>query len=247
MATSPSINAALRFLEVSVHAPAIRESLVFYEALGFEQAQVGEAWDYPYAVVTDGRLFLGLHGAEIASPALTFVLPDLWRSVAELEALGIELDEQRLGEDSFNYAKFTDPTGQKVNLLEARTFSPPQIGIISATTCGYFLEYGIPARDAEKARAFWEPLGFVGMEEQPLPFARTEMTSDHLNLGFYRSRAFRQPVLTFEDDDMRERLARLREHGFELSDEMPDTLDEALNAVLIAPEGTRLLLMQSEI
>jgi hypothetical protein len=55
----------------------------------------------------------------------------------------------------------------------------------------------------------------------------------------------RQPVLTFEDDHMRERLTRLRERGFNLSDEMPDTLDESLNAVLIAPEGTRLLLMQS--
>jgi hypothetical protein len=67
-----------------------------------------------------------------------------------------------------------------------------------------------------------------------------------LNLGLYRTRTLRQPVLTFEDPDMRERLTRLRERGFTLSDEMPDSLDDATNAILEAPEGTRLLLLQSE-
>jgi hypothetical protein len=42
---------------------------------------------------------------------------------------------------------------------------------------------------------------------------------------------------------MSERLARLRARGVPISDEMPDTLDEAGNGVLIAPEGTRLLLL----
>ena len=39
------------------------------------QAAVGETWPHPYAVVTDGHLFIGLHGATVPSPALTFVLP----------------------------------------------------------------------------------------------------------------------------------------------------------------------------
>jgi catechol 2,3-dioxygenase-like lactoylglutathione lyase family enzyme len=234
-----------RFLEISVHAPDVPASLAFYESLGFEQAKVGEAWAYPYAVVTDGRLFIGLHGEPIRSPALTFVLPDLRRAVEELEASGVAFDELRLGDDVFNQAAFTDPTGHCVRLLEARTFSPPQIESPAGTTCGYFLEYGIPTRDTASARTFWEPLGFVGMDEQTDPFPRLEMTSDHLDMGLYRSRAFRQPVLAFEAEDMRERLARLKERGHTLSDEMPDTLDETLNAVLVAPEGTRLLLLQA--
>ena len=60
------------------------------------------------------------------------------------------------------------------------------------------------------------------------PFPRTTLTSDRLNLALYRTRAFRQPLLTFEDRDMRERLARLRERGFMLSDEMPDSLDDSI-------------------
>lgn len=236
-----------RFLEISLFAPDIQESLAFYESLGFQQARVGEVWPYAYAVLTDGRLFIGLHAQRIQLPTLTFVLPDLRRSIHELESVGVEFEAVDLSDDSFNQAAFKDPTGQLVNLLEARTFSPPQLEQPHfESTCGYFLEYGIPARDADAARAFWEPLGFVGLAESVLPFAKLELTSDHLDLAFYRSRAFRQPVIAFEDDHMRERLARLRERGLKLSDEMPDSLDEAQNAVVIAPEGTRLLLLQSQ-
>ena len=55
-----------RFLEISIGTPVIRESLEFYESLGFVQAAVGETWSHPYAVVTDGHLFIGLHGREMS-------------------------------------------------------------------------------------------------------------------------------------------------------------------------------------
>ena len=72
-----------RFLEISVQAPQVLESLAFYERLGFTQVTTGEAWSYPYAVVTDGRLAIGLHQHELPqSPLLAFVLPDLARQLA---------------------------------------------------------------------------------------------------------------------------------------------------------------------
>jgi catechol 2,3-dioxygenase-like lactoylglutathione lyase family enzyme len=235
-----------RFLEISLHTPEIRESLAFYESLGFVQARVGEVFKHPYAVVTDGRLFLGLHGEPTPSPALTFVMPKLMQGVDQLEQLGIEFEDLKLGNEVFNRATFRDPSGQCVNVVEARTFSPPQFETQPATTCGYFRELGLPTREPGPMRNFWESLGFVAWDEESEPFARAAITSDHLNLALYRTRAFRQPLLTFEDRDMRERLARLKERGFQLSDEMPDRLDESCNAVVIAPEGTRLLLLQSE-
>ena len=236
-----------RYLEISLHTPAIQDSLAFYESLGFVQATVGETWPHSYAVVTDGRLFLGLHGAPVSSPALTFVAPRLLHVVDQLEALGVAFEELHLGEEVFNRAVFRDPAGLVVNLLEARTFSPPQLERPVPTTCGYFSEFGIPVREADAARQFWEPLGFVAMAEESRPFARTALTSDHLNLALYRSRALRAPVLTFEDEHMQERIARLRERSYRLTDDMPDSLDDACNAVLIAPEGTRLLLMQAAV
>lgn len=235
-----------RFLEVSLHAPAIRESLDFYEALGFVQATVGETWSHPYAVVTDGRLFLGLHASAAPSPTLTFVLPELVRALEHLRDLGVEFERECLGDDVFNEAVFRDPAGIAVRVIEARTFSPPQLEGAVATTCGYFSELGVPVRESDAARDFWEALGFVALEESLRPFARTQLTSDRLNLALYRTRAFRSPTLTFEDDHMAERIARLRDRGFAVTDEMPDSLDDSSNAVLVAPEGTRLLLMQAE-
>jgi hypothetical protein len=228
-----------------VHAPAIRESLAFYESLGFVQASVGEAWPHPYAVVTDGRACIGLHAASLPLPALTFVLPDLARGLERLRALGVAIEQESIGNEVFNQAWFREPGGHQVAVWEARTYSPAHLDSTHAGSCGYFSEYGLPTRDARAGCEFWEPLGFVALEEQAEPFPRTGLTSDLLNLGLYRSRALRQPVLTFEDPDMRERISRLRERGFTLSDAMPDSLDEHCNAVLVAPEGTQLLLLQA--
>jgi len=234
-----------RFLEISLHTPDIQASLAFYESLGFVQATVGETWTHPYAVVTDGRLFLGLHGRPCPPIALTYVQPDLAQHAARLHALGIEFNSEHFDIESFNEASFADPHGLRVNVLEARTFSPPDVAANHESTCGYFTEVGIPVRNYDIGRDFWESLGFVGMEAVAEPFGRLSLTSDFLNLGLYRSRAVRQPVLTFEDGDMPERLARLRELKLSLIDEMPDSLDAKRNAVLVAPEGTRLLLLES--
>lgn len=234
-----------RFLEISIGTRIIRESLDFYESLGFVQAAVGETWSHPYAVVTDGHLFIGLHDREIPSPSLTFVLPQLQLGVSRLKERGVEFEEERFGEEVFNQAQLRDPGGLSVMLLEARTFSPPQLDAPIESACGYFSELGIPARAADDARTFWESLGFVALDEEAQPFPRTPLVSDGLDLALYRSRALRHPVLTFEDSDMSQRLTRLRARGVQVSDEMPDTLDASGNGVLIAPEGTRLLLLSA--
>lgn len=232
-----------RFLEISIGTPVIRESLEFYESLGFVQAAVGETWSHPYAVVTDGHLFIGLHGRDMPSPALTFVLPELQLGVARLRERGVTFEEERFGDEVFNRAQLRDPGGLSVTLLEARTFSPPQLDTPVESACGYFSELGIPARAAAEARAFWETVGFVALDEEAQPLPRTPLVSDGVDLALYRTRALRQPVLTFEDTEMRQRLTRLRARGLQVSDEMPDTLDDSGNGVLIAPEGTRLLLL----
>ena len=234
-----------RFLEISIGTPVIGESLDFYESLGFVQAAVGETWSHPYAVVTDGHLFIGLHGRDIPSPSLTFVLPELQLGVSRLKERGVEFEEERFGEEVFNQARLRDPGGLSIVLLEARTFSPPQLDAPIESACGYFSELGIPARSATYAPAFWESLGFVALDEETQPFPRTPLVSDGLDLALYRTRALRQPVLTFEGNDMSQRLTLLRARGVQVSDEMPDTLDESRNGVLIAPEGTRLLLLSA--
>ena len=233
-----------RFLEIGIPTPQIQESIAFYEALGFSQALTGETWTYPYAVLTDGRLFIGLHATGWNAPRLTYVQPELRRHVEVLEGMGITAESLQLASDAINELSFTTPPGDHVHLIEARTISPPAAAT-PATACGYFSEWGWPVRDFSDLSDYWERMGFVALNTTNEPFPRMSLTSDAINLGFYRSRALRHPVLTFEDEAMGERIEALRTRGFTFSDEMPDALDEESNGVLIAPEGTRLLLLHT--
>lgn len=240
-----------RFLEISLYAPQIEASIAFYERLGLRQLPTGDAWEHPYAVLSDGRLFLGLHARALddhhllGEPVLSFVIPQLAEAITDLQAIGVQFDELRLGAESFHRATFSDPGGQRVQLLEARTFSPPVWEDATFSDCGYFSEYALPSQDAAGRASFWEALGFIQWPEQAAPVARTQLSSDHLNLALYRSRAFRQPQLTFEAADMPQRLTTLRARNLPLQQQMPDTLDAAGNASLQAPEGTALLLLHA--
>ncbi len=235
-----------RFLEISIPVDDILDSIAFYEKLGFVQAATGETWPHPYAVLTDGRLTIGLHQSSLPAATLTYVQPELARHVERLRDRGLDIVEARLDGESFNQASLIDPTGQRITLVEARTFSPPPLDQGHESLLGYFAEYGLPVRDFEPATSFWESLGFISLEEAREPFPRRTLTSDRLNVGLYRTRALRMPVLTFEDTDMRRRLDTLRRRGIELLDDMPDALDAATNADVRAPEGTRLLLLGAE-
>lgn len=235
-----------RFLEVSVHAPSVLESLEFYQKLGFSQAEVGETWTHPYGVVTDGRLCIGLHQYEFDSPALTFVKPDLWRHLEELEGLGVDFAFRKLGDNVFNEAGFYDPNRQMVTLIEARTFSPPARGPSETSWCGYFSEFGIPSRDLETSRQFWERLGFVAAGENGQPFPRLTLTSDFVDLGLYATHELRRPVLTFIDPETPSRIARIAKLGIEPSPRLPPVFDPRTTAMYLAPEGTPLLLITGE-
>ncbi|MDH5241429.1 MAG: hypothetical protein OEW73_11660, partial [Gammaproteobacteria bacterium] len=57
-----------RFLEFSVRAPDILESLYFYRTLGFVELEIGDMWSHKYAVVSDGELNIGLHDREFDAP-----------------------------------------------------------------------------------------------------------------------------------------------------------------------------------
>lgn len=233
-----------RFLEVSVHAPDVPESIAFYESLGFVQAAVGDTRNYPYAVVTDGRLHLGLHGKYIESPSLTWMQPELAAHASRLDALGVELLSVRLGEDAFHELGFVDPSGQRVTLVEARTFSPPPIRGVHASRLGYFEEFGIPTADLRRSTAFWDALGFVAFDPVRAPFAKVVATGSDLNVGLYDV-DLRSPVLTFSDAAMAERIADLREKGYRLLDRLPRGMNSRDNALLEAPEGTWLMLTTS--
>jgi catechol 2,3-dioxygenase-like lactoylglutathione lyase family enzyme len=233
-----------RFLEISVATADARASLEFYESLGFGQALVGDVRDHAYAVVSDGRLYLGLHQREMPSPTLTWVRSDLVRHAGELQATGVELLRAQLDEESFHELEFEDPSGQAVALIEARTFSPPAAAALRPSQLGYFEEIGIPTRDLGRSGAFWESLGLVTFDPEDHPFPKVVAAATGINLGLYDAELSR-PVLTFSHPDVAQQIGSLRERGHRFLDRLPRGLDPGTNAMLLAPEGTWLLLTQA--
>lgn len=234
------------FHEVGLETADIRGSVEFYERLGFTQATTSDTWQHPYGVLTDGRLFLGLHQRRGSSPMLTFVRPGIAEHLADFAARNIELTVCHTGEELFNEIGFSDPFGQSVSVLEARTYSPVTRRPTETSLCGYFGEISLPVTDFEVAKAFWEPLGFVATEEVESPYLRLPLTSDTLDIAFHRPRTHDAPLLVFSDPDMPARIARLRELGVAVSSELPRGMPAGSNAIVEAPEGTLLLLLQEQ-
>lgn len=235
-----------RFHEISIATADIRASVEFYERLGFTQAPTTDTWSHPYGVLTDGRLFIGLHQRRAPTPALTFVLPGIARQLATFESHGIALTVCRTGEDVFNEIGFLDPFGQAVTVIEARTYSPVAREPAEASLCGYFSEVSMPARNFETGKVFWEPLGFVATDESATPYSHLPFTSDHLDIAFHRPRTFEVPLLVFRDPQMPARIAQLRDQGTRMSDELPRGLDPESNGLIESPDGTLLLLLHED-
>ena len=160
-----------RFLELSVWSRDIAASVAFWESLGLAHGRVGDTWGHHYAVLSDGRLVLGLHAYEFASPSVTWVRPELADMLPAMRALGIEFDFAKTGEQEFNEAGFRDPDGQVVTLLEARTWSRDIEDSWPDTLLGHFREYRYPSGDPQATVAFWERLGLVADETRSGPVA----------------------------------------------------------------------------
>ena len=234
-----------KFHEISIETPDISESVAFYERLGFSQVGTTDTWQHPYGVMTDGRLYLGLHQFKFPSPAVTYVHPEVAAYAHVIEKQGIELAWKRTGDDAFNELGFFDPSGQAVRLQEAPTHFAADRDRGETSLCGDFAEFSLPGAEFEPMRAFWEPLGFVALGENETPYVRMSMTSDHIDLAVHRPRTLDAPMLVFAAADMGERIERLRTMGQDFSDELPRGLDPRHSALITAPEGTALLLVNA--
>ena len=110
------------------------------------------------------------------------------------------------------------PSGQAVRVQEAPTHFASDRESGEPSLCGDFAEYSLPAGEFQPLREFWEPLGFVALEESDTPYLRMSMTSDHLDLAVHRPRMLDAPMLVFAAADMGERIEQLRTLGCEFAD-----------------------------
>lgn len=219
-----------RFLELSVPAPDLLRSLAFYRALGFTELPTNDVRRWHYAVVTDGALAIGLHGAGFDEATLAFVRPNLARQVSALEQAGHEFELRRLGAEEFNEAALRTPDGHLILMMEARTWSPGDTG--GGSLLGRCAEVILECAGIAATRDFLTAAGFLPPNEEP---ASLRLQVPGLTLGLQERGRAPGVALRYEPPDreaLREALAALG---------IP-TIRSGGEELLKAPEGTRLLL-----
>ena len=163
-----------QFLEFSFSAEPLARAFEFYRSLGFQPVTVGDQLKDPYVALTDGSVAIGLHARPHQGPLLTFVRPRLRDYARPLRRAGVDIEHAALADDEFNQLLFADPSGQRIALLEARTFTPGEWNSHNVRACGEFLEYSIPTHSLERSLSFWGIFGFevVANDDTPQPWLR---------------------------------------------------------------------------
>jgi hypothetical protein len=231
-----------RFLEFSVHAPDILESLHFYKMLGFTELESADVYTHKYAVVSDGELNIGLHDFEFEAPAVTYVQPDLAKHARSMADHGFDFTFTHLNEDVFNSLGFRDRDGNAVRMVEARTFHMVEEAE-NDSHCGNWFELTLPVRDTMRAAQFWAPIAPAMLQVREEPTVHMRFDATGVALGLSESIALKAPSLCFRCPDREALLALLEQHGFDY-EKFPGF--EGAFASLRSPEGTTLFLFETD-
>ena len=232
-----------QFLEFSFAARPLAEAYDFYRSLGFTSIEVGDQLRDPYVALFDGDVAIGLHDRDQPGPVLTFVRPRLRDYVRALRRVRVDVEQAHLADDEFNHVGFSDPNGQAVTLLEARTFAPGEWNRQNVSACGRFLEYSLSTHSLEESRAFWEPLGLSPVADGQSPHDWVRLAGHGLVLGIHQAR-FRSG-LCFRSDQVEARLEYLRAKGVSVRPGGPHSERIRETAMLSAPGGDAIYLVES--
>ncbi len=232
-----------QFLEVSVAVRPLSAAFEFYRALGFLTVPVGDVLSEPYIAFFDGRVAVGLHERDTPTPALTFVRPRLRDYVRPIRKLGIEIEDLHVADDEFNRIAFSDPNGQRVALLEARTFSHVEWSPLNVSACGEFLEYSLATDSIGRSRAFWEALGLAPIATGNSPHPWLRLQGHGLVLGLHEASV--RAGLCFRVTQLAARIHYLEANGVAAKPGGPLADREQQGATFIAPDGTAIYLIET--
>ena len=199
LASNPLSN--LRFLEYSVPCDNVLETLGFFQELGFTALPTNDIWNYPYAVITDGRCFLGLHEKNYFEqltnqPRMSFVHEEIKLVTDFLRDNSFSILKSSISEDEFQHTICKGLNQADINIVAARSFSPPPKENRKDSLLGYFRGIVMPTANLEKSFKFWEQMGMLVMEtanENAI-----SVSANHLNMLLVDDDNHKIPGLLFE-------------------------------------------------
>jgi catechol 2,3-dioxygenase-like lactoylglutathione lyase family enzyme len=228
-------------------------SLGFYQKLGFSEV-MRDTFPFPWIQITDGALLIMLRKDKEPYIALTYYPKAAAPIVAELEEQGIPLVFRPKPTDMIKRFVMESPDGMKVSLVEIPDGFKQPTGPTMLTTapqdyfnpekyvnkvCGMFGELAHPVKDLEASIAFWEKLGFAALSRFTSPYPWAILSDGLAIVGVHQTNHFSHPAITFFAADMKEKIAKLKEHGI-----ATEATDGQANITISTPEQQRINLFK---
>lgn len=238
----------LRFLEYSIPCENVLHNLEFFQQLGFTALPTNDIRNYPYAVVTDGRCFIGLHEKNYfesisQNPRISFVNENIAPIVSHLHDNDMSVLHSQLDEDEFQQTVFKSPHQTVVNVLAARSFSLPPKESYKDSVLGYFRGIVLPTSKLDKASEFWGNLGQLVMptnNEKSMA-----VSSNRLNMLLVEDDNHDASGFIFEHPEPEQLFSHFSRYGITLEvSEQSLVLDSEY--LLKAPNGMRLWVKREE-
>lgn len=233
--------------EIVVTVPDLRQSLQFYEKLGYKQLTDTTSPTRHDALLTDGMILLSLRVGSARKTILTYFTENVAEKVEGFERVGVSFDEKHETGGKVTGATLTDPNGLQVDLIQAAPSQVPQPPGKPISKAGQFGELSIETEDVRESLDFWTKLGFEPTEQMPASTDSWASIADGLlMLGIYVKgycpHIIKTPSITYFDAEAAQRIRKLKEEGTTFVQELPGENGETGHAVARAPEGQLLFL-----
>lgn len=233
--------------EIAITTQHLDRSVEFYERLGYQKLS-DPSLAASDTLLTDGLIRLRLRQGSTWKANLIYYAESVKEQAEQLGKLGVKIEEKsEAGDVQMPAVSFTDPNGLEVTLVQlekSRLVLPPGE---PASKAGKFGELSIETEDLERSLDFWMKLGFEPTQYMPDPPDTWGSVADGLlMLGFYKKghlpHIISTPTITYFEEDMPERIRKLKTEGMAFVQEMPGADGETGHAIAQAPEGQLIFL-----
>lgn len=244
------------WVEISLSVADLAESLSFYEKLGLKQVD-GGAEPYPWAIISEGVLHLGLHQQPFTSPTLSYFSADRPMFLERIDLLGgsnrltpwrqhnLILKKDLSG--NVISGEFNDPEGQRLVLATAAYSTQQMPAREFFSKADVFGEISLPTKNVQAAVTYWKRLGFTKIAGSDRPYPWATLFDGLVRLSFHQAPGLVKPLITYLAPDMPDRLNRFHEQGLRFISERKDSQGCRVGAVVRSPDGQSILLFKGEI
>ncbi|MBD3165812.1 hypothetical protein GF324_04395 [bacterium] len=226
----------------------LEAEVTFYERLGFKRLERKTGNPADHAMMYDGHAVIGLYQLEFTSPTMGFYVHDPEQTVKELLEIGIEVEVERKGDNTFIAAYFDSPNGVPVQIASLDWFDHPGSREERTSKIGTFGEFAIGVESLDEAIRFWNSVGLptlAGPYQGEMNYAILGSKDFPVGLHEYPEPAPNAP--TFFSPDQKEMIATLKTEGIPVTWEMAGPSGEIEHALVQTPNGHTLFLFTWEL